>query len=654
MMKILKTKYARLSLRGKILLPFVSIFVVTWLGAALSLGYYINRTLERQAEREARSIASVILREFEREWQQLRLNARLLADRETIANAIQAREFATLQKILLPIRIGFNLDLIIALDRRGQLLVDLHQRGLVDTQLRDRLSPSKILNTVELSELVTAETPDRRDISVLLGTARIKSTQGIEGAILIGRVIDDLLAAEIVRGIEGEYLAIFHGDRLIATNLATARTANWQPPEAGDFSHLRIARASYLANTAAVTDFGNGKLEFVLLAPHFPLQRTQTRLWLIVGVFCGGGIAIAVMVGDRIARAIVGRLQHLVEATGQVGQGELTTRLDIAARDEVGQLSRHFNTMAAQLETRERQLQQYVDQLEQTLQELAETQSSLIIAEKMSSLGEMVAGIAHEINNPISFIYGNIPHASDYIHQLHSLFDLYHQHYPQPATAIVALQEEIDPDFLFQDLHELLASMKRGSNRIRNIVLDLRNFSRLDESEDKIANIHEGLETSLNLLHHRLKNEAQGDRICIVKDYAEVPPIHCYPRQLNQVFFSLLANAIDALELAANDPPEGDWQPTVTLKTSFVSQQKEIHIYITDNGTGIDAEIIDKIFDPFFTTKAVGQGTGLGLTVSYQIITKKHDGRLLCSSQPGRGTEFTIALPVKQSENSEL
>jgi len=304
-------------------------------------------------------------------------------------------------------------------------------------------------------------------------------------------------------------------------------------------------------------------------------------------------------------------------------------------------------------------------ELKQALKQLGKTQSQLIQAEKMSGLGQLVAGIAHEINNPVSFIYGNVTYARDYAQNLLKLCCLYQENYPEPVSAIADLAEEIEVEFMKEDFPHLLNSIQIGAERIRQIVLSLRNFSRLEESDIKRVDIHEGIDSALLILQHRLKENGRIRNIEIVKEYAKIPPIQCYVGQLNQVFMNILNNAIDALADVRNrkseltDSSETERQdfsglpvscnasPWIRIRTE-VLENNRIAIAISDNGPGMAESVKSRIFDPFFTTKPVGKGTGLGLSISYQIVVERHCGSLRCISTPGEGTEFAIEIPIRQ------
>ena len=290
------------------------------------------------------------------------------------------------------------------------------------------------------------------------------------------------------------------------------------------------------------------------------------------------------------------------------------------------------------------------EQLAKTLNDLKTAQLQIVHAEKMASLGQLVAGVAHEINNPVNFIHGNLTHAHDYTTDLLRCLEVYRKHHPDPADEVKSILESIDFDFLFEDLPKMFQSMKVGTDRIREIVNSLRNFSRLDEAEFKEVNIHEGINSTLMILQNRLKAGAGGFDIQIIKDYDALPLVECYPGQLNQVFMNLIANAIDSVEDTAEARNDSSYQGVIRISTCVINQAW-IEIRISDNGMGVDEETRSRLFDPFFTTKVVGKGTGLGLSISYQIVTDQHRGKLYCHSQPNAGAEFVIEIPIRQDQN---
>ncbi|MBH8551788.1 prefoldin subunit [Nostocaceae cyanobacterium CENA357] len=320
----------------------------------------------------------------------------------------------------------------------------------------------------------------------------------------------------------------------------------------------------------------------------------------------------------------------------------------------------------------ENQLKQQKEDLETAIQELQQTQMQLVQSEKMSGLGQLVAGVAHEINNPVNFIYGNLAHANDYTQDLLELVQLYQQQYLDPPLSIQELAKEIDLEFLIEDLPQILNSMKIGAQRIRDIVVSLRTISRMDEAEMKEVNIHEGIDSTLMILEHRIKATPNRCSIQIIKKYSDLPLVECYAGQLNQVFMNILANAINALESSlleeglptqtaensksqypvVNEKTTDNGQlttnnPQIHIRTQLL-KSNQVQICIADNGIGIPEVVKKRLFEPFFTTKLIGKGTGMGLSISYQIICQKHGGSLECISQLGSGTEFVITIPLRQ------
>jgi signal transduction histidine kinase len=371
-------------------------------------------------------------------------------------------------------------------------------------------------------------------------------------------------------------------------------------------------------------------------------------LW--VGYVIGGGVLLVVgIITIPLANRLSNSLRQLTRFAEKVGSAAAPDNADALRafhwrKDEIGILARELGHMTdridgnvAAIQRSESQTRQQAAQLQATLTELQQAQVQLVQTEKMSSLGQLVAGIAHEINNPIGFIHGNLKPAIGYVDDLFTVLEGYQQAHPA-GDDLQATIDEVDLPFIQSDLPKLLTSMQMGTQRIREIVLSLRNFSRLDEADMKAVNIHEGLENTLLILQHRLKPKQGFPGIEVVKEYGNLPNVECYAGQLNQVFMNLIGNAIDALEEHTKPTPR-----QITIRTEMADDTAIVEI--SDNGCGIPEELHSQLFDPFFTTKEVGKGTGLGLSISYQIIADRHQGTLVCGSTIGEGTTFVIRLP---------
>ncbi|NJN01627.1 MAG: HAMP domain-containing protein [Leptolyngbyaceae cyanobacterium SL_1_1] len=397
---------------------------------------------------------------------------------------------------------------------------------------------------------------------------------------------------------------------------------------------------------------------------HVSLARAQWQTLL------GGGISLilAIALVLTLRRAITIPIRRLTHTTASIMAGDYTAKAPVTSRDEIGALAVTFNQMTyhlrasrqaleahsrnleEQVTERTQQLQIKNNQLQETLKELKQAQLQLIQTEKMSCLGQLVAGVAHEINNPVNFIYGNLTHMNAYTCDLLRLMTLYQQHYPQPVPEIQSEIEVVDLDFVTTDLPKVLSSMKVGAQRIQGIVASLRTFSRMDEAEIEAIDLHEGLNSTLMILESRLKAQPNRSAIAVERQYGPLPLVECYPGQLNQVFMNILSNAIDALE--ERYLREAEFQPVIAIRTQQMGLD-QVQITISDNALGIPEAVKQRLFDPFFTTKPVGKGTGLGLSISYQIVSERHGGSLTCASELRQGTHFKILIPLVQPHQAE-
>jgi len=390
------------------------------------------------------------------------------------------------------------------------------------------------------------------------------------------------------------------------------------------------------------------------------IKAQSLRLQMIIASMLLS-VSISVLLAISTSRAIAQPLEAVTKVAQQVTkESNFDLQAAVTTADEVGllavslnQLIRWVGEYTEELELARQTLEQRVSErtaeLKQALQNLKQTQSQLIQTEKMSSLGQMVAGVAHEINNPVTFVYSNLNHVERYNLELLSVIEIYQQYYPEPPDEIQDILEEIEIDFVKEDLPKVLSSMKEGANRIAEIVKSLKTFSRLDEAEFKQADLHAGIDSTLMILQNKLKFKSDSPGIQVIKEYGQVPLVYCYAGQLNQVFMNLIANAIDAIDednqLRTSEEIKAN--PSI-IKIHTQVEDNWVEIRIADNGPGIPENIRNKLFDPFFTTKPVGKGTGLGLSISYQIVVDKHRGQIECHSSPGKGTEFVVKIPVKQ------
>ncbi|MCL1473877.1 trifunctional serine/threonine-protein kinase/ATP-binding protein/sensor histidine kinase [Argonema antarcticum] len=423
---------------------------------------------------------------------------------------------------------------------------------------------------------------------------------------------------------------------------------------------LPVSVINYVERTGETVVLNNATVEGIFTTDTYIL-RTQPKSILCMPILQQGKLrGILYLENNLTAGAFTQQRLEVLKLL--VAQASISLQ-NAGFYEELQSYSSQLEKQNVALQKSEVREKEKAQQLEQSLYKLQQTQAQLVQTEKISSLGQLVAGVAHEVNNPVGFIAGNLQHATNYAEDLFNHLRLYEKHYQNPPAEILQNAENIDLEYLMEDLPSLLRSMKVGTDRIREIMQSLRNFSRVDESEKKLVDIHSGLDSTLMILHHRLKAKAERSPIELVKEYGDLPLVECYVGQLNQVFMNLLANAIDAIEQDCGEActlhiPR---TPSIRIRTEVIDGNR-VAIRIKDNGPGMTKEVLSRLFDPFFTTKPVGKGTGLGLSISYQIVVEKHGGELKCISAPGQGAEFVIAIrtslakeiPVRQESQQHL
>ncbi|MFN6562649.1 MAG: protein kinase domain-containing protein [Nostoc sp. ChiSLP01] len=555
--------------------------------------------------------------------------------------------------------------------RYPQLLAPIIQQEKLLTQPKTHTTTEPSISLSSSPSTHETVISSSTSISQMLDLASvIKASQALSGEIELEQLLSTLMAVVMENaGASKAALMLSEGDGLglsvsaVSSNSNTIRTSIEFPSTDLESSNdVPVTLINYVKRTREIFVIDDVKA-VVFLASDRYIIREQPKSILCIPILNQGKLLGILYLENNLTTVAFtrDRLEILKLLTTQVAISLENAILYQNLAQANQKLEEHNHTLEEKVTARTTELHDKNQRLQQAISELQNTQSQLIQSEKMSSLGEMVAGIAHEINNPINFIHGNIAHASDYVQDLLNLIAIYQQEYPNPSQPVQNIASEIDADFLAQDLLKILDSMKVGSSRIRNIVLGLRNFSRLDEAEMKPVDIHEGIDNTLMILQHRLKEKSvdakrlvdrHRQEIEVIKKYGQLPLVSCYAGQLNQVFMNILTNAIDALEESLVNG-----QSSILAKTTNKPQihicteladSNTLLIRIADNGGGMSAKVCQKIFDPFFTTKPIGSGTGLGLSISYQVVVDKHKGKLSCNSAIGKGTEFLIEIPVRQ------
>ncbi len=629
----------------KLFLPLSVLFII-FLGLWTTGTYlFFRKFFEQNLRRETEAFTSVLLSNIEQRQNLLQSKAKWLADGNNISPAIASNNSGMLFQELLPIQYGLKLDLIQVI-ANDSLLADLRQPILQNIPLQDQKVTQAAKAGLQLSDVIATEGDAP---SVLISLISLKNSEKVVGSIIVGFAFTEQILNEI-RGDTPIHLVVFQGSQ-IKTATLPIYDPNWQPPSPNSpTTYTQIAGQGYIVKTVTLGSISDD-LKVVMLNPTAPLEKAENRLFYTIKIMALIGGAIALCLCFYFSRWLNRRIRILTNAMQQFAAGNLSIHINIDSPDEIGILAEGFNAMAEQLTQRDRQIQHQLEELNQTLKKLQETQAYLVQSEKMSSLGQMIAGIAHEINNPVNFIHGNLTYVKQYTDDLLQVINLYEAECPDISPEMQEEIADIELDYLKDDLPKILQSMRGGTDRIRAIVLSLRNFSRLDEADLKAVNIHEGIDSTLLILQSRLHENSQRPEIAIIKEYGELPLVECYAGQLNQVFMNILANGIDALDKLSSQRSfeENQGDPLWIEISTELLPENWVNIKILDNGIGIPEELRSRIFDPFFTTKDVGKGTGLGLSISYQIVVEKHGGKLFCESSSDRGISFVISLPIKHN-----
>lgn len=643
--KNLLLKYQKSSLPLKISAPFIVMFLGFWVVSVAAVGIFFSNELAQDQQEQAKELANLVERDIYQEIKSLRQGARFLSIEALMAQAVINQDVNQLQQTILPLKGILDTDIVKVIGWDKQELFNIQNDELQDFKLQDQGVSALLVTGSDISAIISS---NNSGPPFLIGTAPIKNDQGVVGGVTLGTALNDKFLKQINKTIREQIVVVSNG-----VIVASTFSADPTGLEHLDLNNLQgfitVDHQDFLAEPISLEGLGEQQFKLVLLISQQSLSQAQDALWFFIAIVTLVGSLITSILGYWIAKRVARPIQDITLIAQQVaGESRFDLRAPANTQDDISILAlsvnqliewvgHYTNELEVAAQTLDVRVKKRTKKLSNTLKQLKDTQAQLIQSEKMSSLGQMIAGIAHEINNPISFVQGNIEPLKEYFQDLLELIKTYQAEYPEPSAAIIKKQEEIDFDFLLTDLDKLLASMNLGAERVHEIVQSLRNFSRLDEATVKDVDIHEGIDSTLLILNHRIKHE-----VTVVKKYGDLPLVRCFPAQLNQVFTNIIVNALDAMS-------EADCDRTPACKKlkiiTRMIEKNQVQIIICDNGPGIPREIRRKIFDPFFTTKPVGKGTGLGLGICFRII-QQHQGKIKVRSKIGKGTEFVITLPI--------